>query len=209
MAPGWLARRVMQGNQVRLVLRASLVPGARMATQARRAGVGQAGPQGQKGETGEPGSTSDAYVTRRHYYSIRRYGTDFPPPFHRESVLELQLGAGNYVLHAKHDGVPDGSCYPEVDGLPQLQLHSDRTNDYASSGVGNGASFDAYFTLDAPASAKLLCGGGQMFHDPGNHSPGYGRRLVVSDARLEVLKVGSLHDNLLPTSSIPSDEGSK
>jgi hypothetical protein len=58
-------------------------------------------------------------------------------------------------------------------------------------------SYDAYFGVGEPAKVQLLCGGGQIFLTT-SHSPGHGRTLGVSDARLEVLRVGSLHDAFLP-----------
>jgi hypothetical protein len=36
--------------------------------------------------------------------------------------------------------------------------------------VALGGTYDAYFTLDAPASVALVCGGGEAFWT-GNHAP--------------------------------------
>jgi hypothetical protein len=158
--------------------------------------AGSKGDTGPKGEKGEPGSTSEAYVARRPAYMITRYGTEYPPAFQAEKVLELNLDAGSYLLHARHNGISSGTCLARVAGHPEIILYQDAANDPSNGGLADG-SFDAYFTLDASASVELVCSGGATFY-AGDHIPGNGRRLTVYDARIEALKVGSLHDNLLP-----------
>jgi hypothetical protein len=159
--------------------------------------AGEQGPKGDQGSigpqgpAGEPGGPSDFYAATRQNYSITRYATTSPPSFQRLNVVALDLDAGSFALRADHDGVTDGSwCTVEVEGHPGIVIHTDRAND------NSGMTYRAYLTLDAPAQVALLCSGGDVFYNT-NHTPTAGRRLNVSDARIEALRV-SLHDTQLP-----------
>jgi hypothetical protein len=103
---------------------------------------------------------------------------DFPPPFERKSVLALDLDVGSFALQAYHDSVTDGYCGIEVEGHPAI------------------VSYQAYFTLDAPARVELVCGGGRLFTTT-NREGFYWRSLDVTNARIEARRV-TLHDTLLP-----------
>ena len=161
--------------------------------------AGPKGDTGQKGEKGEPG-TSEVYVVRRQNYTIARYvdNNSYPPAFQHLKVAELLLGVGNFILKAQHDGIDDRSwCEVRVEGHPELLVHTNHRAGSIPSGPLD-VSYDAYFTLEAPASVQLLCSGGGTFYAGGSHDPPYGRQLTVNDARLEAIPVGSLHDQLLP-----------
>ena len=179
-------------------------PQGSQGSQGPQGPQGIAGPKGdtgEKGETGEPGSTSEAYVVRRQNYKIARYvdNNSYPPAFQHLKVAELQLGAGDFILKAQHDGIVDERswCEIRVENHPGLLVHTNHRAGVTPSGPLD-VSYEAYFTLEAPASVQLLCSGGRTFYAGSQHNPPYGRELTVNDARLEAIPVGSLHEQLLP-----------
>ena len=140
-------------------------------------------------------------MVRRQNYKIARYvdNNSYPPAFQHLKVAELQLGAGDFILKAQHDGIVDERswCEIRVENHPGLLVHTNHRAGVTPSGPLD-VSYEAYFTLEAPASVQLLCSGGGTFYAGSQHNPPYGRELTVNDARLEAIPVGSLHEQLLP-----------
>jgi hypothetical protein len=86
------------------------------------------------------------------------------------------------VIHSEPRG--ETRCSPRVEGRPDVEFLHDVS------------PHSAYFTLDRPATVQLVCGGGEAFvAGPVNV---FGRRLNLRDIRLEALRVGAVHDELIP-----------
>jgi len=207
---------VITGSQIkpRSIALSRLTPAAVKALRGKRGRAGQAGlqgaqgprgpqgaqgPQGAEGPQGDKGELgpSDFYVVRRLSYIKYKWQVQdgYPPPFDDQIVAELHVGPGAYLLKVKH-GSYAGACGPRVDGHPDVVFHTTPIWGDPSRGLIDTV-YDANFTLDGPASVQLVCSGGAPYYYAG-HSPPNGRKLEVSDIRLEALRVGTLHDELLP-----------